>query len=241
MDLIPSIDLRGGKVVRLRLGDFGHVTEYGDDPIAVARRWISEGAARLHIVDLDGALAGRPVQDDVIARVVRDTGVPCQVAGGLRDRAAVASALEAGADRVVLGTALLRDPALGSTLVREFGEERIAAALDVRDGSAVGEGWRIGAAGVPMDQAMRTLADAGVVRFVVTAIARDGILAGPDLDLLEAARAVVPSVAIIASGGISTLDDIRTLAGLEVEGAILGRALYEGRLDLRSAKAAAAA
>lgn len=240
MELIPAIDLRGGRIVRLVAGDFTRETTYGDDPLRVARRWVGEGATRLHIVDLDGAREGRPVQADLVARVVAGAGVPCQVAGGLRDAAAVQAALAAGADRVVLGTALLRDPGLASRLVAGHGVERIVAGLDVRAGSVVGEAWRQGAAGRPALEVLGDLIAAGLRILAVTAIERDGLLGGPDLDLYRRFRSAAPEATLIASGGVTTIDDLHRLADAGCDGAILGRALYEGRLDLATALAATA-
>jgi phosphoribosylformimino-5-aminoimidazole carboxamide ribotide isomerase len=237
VELIPAIDLRAGRVVRLVAGDFACETTYGDDALLIARRWVGEGATRLHIVDLDGAREGRPVQADLVARVVAGAGVPCQVAGGLRDAAAVEAALAAGADRVVLGTALLRDPGFASRLVARHGSERIVVALDVRAGLALGEGWRAGAGGVAPDEALRVLAAAGVERFAATAVDRDGLLEGPDLDLLGRLVALRRG-RIIASGGISSIADLRAVRSIGCAGAIVGRALYEGRIDLAEALAA---
>ena len=233
MELIPAIDLQGGRVVRLRQGDFAAASDFGDDPLAWARRWAAEGARLLHLVDLDGARVGRPTQADLLGRIARLSGVRSQVAGGLRDEAAVAAMLAAGAQRVVLGTALLASPELAARLVARHGAARIVAALDVRDGMAVGEGWREGALGRPAGSALAELGAAGIDTFVVTAIARDGLLRGPDLALLRTLREAAPDVAIIASGGISSLDDVRALAREGFAGAILGRSLYEGRIDLR--------
>lgn len=238
MELIPAIDLRGGQVVRLVEGDFARETTYETDPLGSVRRWVEVGACRLHVVDLDGARAGRPIQVELIGRMVasaRASDVPCQVAGGLRDGDAAGSALAAGADRVVLGTALLRDPGLAGRLVAAHGFARVVAALDVRDGLAVGEGWRVGAGGRPMADAMAQLLEAGVRIFAVTAIGRDGRLEGPDLDLYARVLAAAPTASIIASGGVTTVDDLRRLRDLGCQGAILGRALYDGRLDLGEA------
>ncbi len=240
MELIPAIDLQGGRVVRLRQGDFGRVTEFGDDPVAWARRWAREGARRVHVVDLDGARSGRPVQSESVTRIAREAGIACQVAGGLRDEAAVAAALGSGAERVVLGTALLAAPALAAQLVAAHGADRIVAAHDVREGRAVGEGWRAGGPARPATDALAQLRSAGVTTFVVTAIARDGLLAGPDLALLRTLRDSAAEAAIIASGGVTSLDDVRALAAEGFAGAIVGRALYEGRLSLPAALAAAA-
>lgn len=238
MELIPAIDLVGGKVVRLAQGDFDRQTTYDDDPVRVARRWAGEGATRLHIVDLDGALAGRPMQTETVSRIVDAAGIPCQAAGGLRDEGAVAAALAAGADRVVLGSALIRDPSLAARLVAAHGAERIVAAIDVRDGLAVGSGWVAGAAGVPVGEVVAALAAAGIVLFAVTAIARDGLQEGPDLELLDRVAAIVGAVRVIASAGVTTVADVTALASRGYAGAILGRALYEGTLTLAAARLA---
>ncbi|CAN5606851.1 1-(5-phosphoribosyl)-5-[(5-phosphoribosylamino)methylideneamino]imidazole-4-carboxamide isomerase [soil metagenome] len=240
MELIPAIDLRGGRVVRLLHGDFARSTDYGADPIAVARAWESEGASRLHLVDLDGAREGFPAQADLLRRIVESVGIPCQVAGGLRTAAAVQAALGTGADRVVLGTALLADPGLGRRLVGIHGRERIVAGLDVRGQDAVGDAWGSGAATRPLWEVLVALVDAGVGTFVVTAITRDGALSGPDLALLQDVRTAARNADLIASGGVATLDDVRALAAEQYAGAILGRALYEGRFTLGEALAAAA-
>jgi phosphoribosylformimino-5-aminoimidazole carboxamide ribotide isomerase len=240
MELIPAIDLLDGRVVRLFQGDFERSSDYGADAVSVARRWVDEGATRLHIVDLDGAREGRPRQTTVMARIVAAAGVPCQVAGGLRDAGSVEDALTFGADRVVLGTALLSHPAFAADLVASHGSDVIVAALDVRDGGAVGEGWRVEARSVPVLDALRSLLAAGVQRFAVTAIERDGVLSGPSVGLLGSVRDIAPAASIIASGGITTAEDVRSLARLGIDGAILGKALYEGRLTLAEARAAAA-
>jgi phosphoribosylformimino-5-aminoimidazole carboxamide ribotide isomerase len=239
MELIPAIDLLGGRVVRLAQGDYERVTAYGDDPIATARRWVADGATRLHLVDLDGARAGRPVQAELITRIVAEAGVPCQVAGGLRDAAAVDAALATGADRAILGSALVRDPMLARTLVDRHGGGAIVAAVDVRDGRALGDGWVPGASGTPALVLVTALASHGVRWFAVTAIARDGLLEGPDLDLLDAVAATAPGSRIIASAGIADIADIMALTRHGFAGAILGRALYEGRLTLPEALTAA--
>jgi phosphoribosylformimino-5-aminoimidazole carboxamide ribotide isomerase len=240
MELIPAIDVLGGRVVRLSRGDYDAVTAYGDDPVEVARRWQREGATRLHLVDLDGAREGRPVQGSVIAEVVSAVGIPCQVAGGLRTADDAAGALASGADRVVLGSALIADPTLATRLVAAHGAERIVAAIDVRDGRALGDGWVADARGAEAIDHARRLATAGIHQLAVTAVARDGMQEGPDLALLETIRDAVPGAAIIASGGVGRLDDIEELARRGFEAAILGRALYEGTLRLGVALAAAA-
>lgn len=235
-ELLPAIDLRAGRVVRLRRGDFDRETVFDDDPIAVAERFAEAGATWIHLVDLDGARAGRPVQAGLVARIVERVGerTRCQVAGGLRTVEAVATALAAGAARVVVGTAALEDPDLAGELVGRHGAERIVVALDVRDGLALGEAWRPGAAGRPVEAALEALAQVGVARFAVTAIERDGLLAGPDLGLLGRLVALDRG-AIIASGGISSIADLHAARRLGCAGAIIGRALYEGQLELGEA------
>ncbi len=239
MELIPAIDLLAGRVVRLSKGAYDAVTDYGDDPVEVARRWVAEGAPRIHIVDLDGAREGRPIQAEGIARIVASVDVPCQVAGGIRDATAAGDGLAAGADRVVLGSALISSPLLARTLVERHGPDRIVAALDVRDGNALGDGWVADARGTGAIELARTLAAAGVRWFAVTAIARDGQMSGPDLGLLEEVRSAVPGAAIIASGGVSSLADIRELALRGFSAAITGRALYERAFTLPEALEAA--
>jgi len=168
---------------------------------------------------------------------VAASGVPCQVAGGLRDAAAVATALTTGADRAILGSALVRDPSLGRTLVDTHGPDAIVAAIDVRDGKALGDGWVPSATGTPALDLITMLAGNGVRWFAVTAIARDGLLEGPDLDLLGRAQAAAPDANVIASAGVSSLPDIAALSERRYAAAILGRALYEGTIALREALA----
>jgi phosphoribosylformimino-5-aminoimidazole carboxamide ribotide isomerase len=222
-------------VVRLVEGDFARETDYGDDPVGVARAFAMAGAGMLHIVDLDGAREGRPAQLETIATVAAGVDdVRIEAAGGLRTDDDVAAAFAAGADRVVLGTKALDDPSFAAGVISHYGAALVAVALDVRSGKAVGQGWRSGAPGIDVDRAMRTLADAGIEVFEVTAIDRDGRLEGPDLGLLEALVGV-RSGQVIASGGIRSLDDLRAVRDLGCSGAIVGRALYEGRFDLAAA------
>lgn len=235
-EILPAIDLRGGRVVRLRQGDFDQETAYATDPATVARRFAEAGAGWIHLVDLDGARSGRPAQPEAVRAVIEAVGerTRVEVAGGVRTIDAATRVLASGASRVVLGTAGLADPAMVGTLVATQGRDRVAVAIDVRDGRAVGHGWASDAASIPAGDAIAALADVGVTIFEVTAIDRDGLLGGPDLDLYE--RLVrAGRGAIVASGGIATLDDLRALRACGCAGAILGRALYEGRLDLAEA------
>jgi phosphoribosylformimino-5-aminoimidazole carboxamide ribotide isomerase len=235
-DLLPAIDLRGGRVVRLLEGDFDRETAYGEDPAAVAEALAAEGATWLHVVDLDGARAGEPIQGAAIARIVERAGESARVeaAGGLRTDRAVERALASGVARVAVGTAALRDPAFAARLVARHGAARIVAAIDVRDGLALGEAWRPGAAGLGVQDAVERLAEAGVRTFEVTAVARDGGLGGPDLDLLRLVVGLGRGD-VIASGGVGTIDDLLALRDLGCRGAIVGRALYEGRFTLADA------
>ena len=235
-EVLPAVDLRGGRVVRLRQGDFARETAYSDDPVAVAAAFADAGASWLHVVDLDGARTGEPGHTQVISALIDAVGdrMAVEVAGGLRSEAAVAAALEAGAARAVVGTAALRDPELARRLVVSHGSHRIVIAIDVRDGRATGHGWDVTAASTDALEAIRALAGAGIETFEVTAIDRDGLLAGPDLDLLASAVALGCG-RIIASAGISSVDDLQAVREAGCAGAIVGRALYEGRLLLGDA------
>lgn len=241
-ELLPAIDLRGGHVVRLKEGNFARETVYGDDPLSVARAFADIGATWLHVVDLDGARAGQPRQSVVVAAIIAavEGRVRVQVGGGLRDEGSVAAILDAGAERVVIGTAALSQSGFAERLVRRHGAERIVVALDVRAGNAVGEGWHADAAGSPVVDTLTRLADEGVETVAVTAIERDGLLGGPDLELLG--RLVdVGRCRVIASGGIGSTEDVLCVRELGCSGAIVGRALYEGRLDLSATISALAA
>jgi phosphoribosylformimino-5-aminoimidazole carboxamide ribotide isomerase len=238
-EILPAIDLREGRVVRLRQGDFAQETAYSDDPAEVARRFADAGAHLLHVVDLDAARIGQASNGAAIAAIIAEVGdrARVEVAGGLRHEVAVASALSYGATRVVVGTAALRDPAFAGRLVATHGSDRIVAAIDVRDGRAIGHGWSAQDVGVEAGEAIKRLADVGVTMFEVTAIERDGLLGGPDGSLYERLIALGRG-SIIASGGITTLDHLRTVLALGCSGAIVGRAIYEGKLQLAEALAA---
>ncbi len=240
-DILPAIDLSGGRVVRLRQGDFALTTTYETEPAVIASEFAAAGAQWIHVVDLDAARTGVSANATQIRSIVDAVGnrARVEVAGGLRDEHAVAVALESGAARIIVGTAALRDPAFAGRLVVGYGLDRIVAAIDVRDGFAVGHGWvqtPVGsAAGTPAaGDAISRLADVGVTTFEVTAIERDGLLEGPNLGLYERLVAMDRG-SIIASGGITTIEDIRSVRALGCGGAIIGRALYEGQLDLAAA------
>jgi phosphoribosylformimino-5-aminoimidazole carboxamide ribotide isomerase len=235
-ELLPAIDLRGGRVVRLAEGDFARETVYGENPAEVAARFRDAGARWIHVVDLDGARDGTRRQTTAMERIVEAAGrgVACELAGGLRDEDAVAAALSTGARRVVVGTAALREPDFARRLIDRHGADRIAIALDVRDGLAVGHGWVQVDPGVPVEEALETLAAHGATTFIVTAIERDGLLSGPNLALLSRLVAMRRG-RIVASAGVSSLDDLEAVRRIGCAGAVVGRAIYEGRIDLAAA------
>ena len=236
----PAIDLRAGHVVRLVEGDFDRETSYSDDPVAVAVAFAAAGASWIHVVDLDAARTGERRETGLIAAMARAVGqeVRCQVGGGIRDLEDARVLIGAGIQRLVVGTAALRSPAFAKRLVTEFGPDRVAAAIDVREGVSRGEGWRSSGEGYDPDVALQSLATAGVTTFIVTAIDRDGRLEGPDLALLERLIGLGRGE-VVASGGVSSLDDLRAVRTIGCAGAIVGKAIYEGRLDLGEAIRAA--
>lgn len=232
MDLWPAIDLLGGKAVRLHQGDYDKVTVYHDDPAALAASW--RGIARhLHVVDLEGARRGRPVEGELVRRIVDAFGPGVEVGGGVRDRAAIDAYLGLGADRVVLGTVAIRNPALVRTAANEY-PRRIVLALDAKDGHVATDGWLEVSSRTAID-VVSELADLPIAAVLYTDIARDGTRVGPNVEATArlAERGGLP---VLASGGIATLDDLRRLAAhLGIAGAIVGRALYEKAFTLEEA------
>lgn len=238
MQLYPAIDLLGGRCVRLRQGDYGAVTVFDDDPVAVARRWQAAGARCLHVVDLDGAREGHPAQLDVVRVIARETNLPVQLGGGLRTIEDVASAFDAGVARVILGTAAVRDEATLAACLAQWGE-RVAVSIDARGDAVTVAGWLESVAETLTDVAAR-MVRLGVRTLILTDVERDGTLAGSPGPRLLRLRAHLPQVALIAAGGIASLDDLRRLARARIDGAILGRALYTGAIDLAEALRVAA-
>lgn len=232
MLILPAIDLRGGRCVRLEQGDYAKETVFGDDPAAMAQRWVSAGAAFLHIVDLDGARDGRPVNGASIQRIVQTAGVPCQLGGGLRSEADIEQALNWGVTRVVLGTRALQTPDWFASVCRQF-PEKIVAGIDAKEGKVATHGW-LAVGDLTALELAATVAAWPIAALVYTDITRDGMLAGPNLDAMAAMAAAV-RVPVIASGGVTSLEDVRALAKRGLAGCIIGRALYEGRLDLTAA------
>jgi phosphoribosylformimino-5-aminoimidazole carboxamide ribotide isomerase len=234
--ILPAIDLRGGRCVRLRQGDYARETVFDDDPAAAARRWVGQGARFLHLVDLDGAREGRPVNGASIRRIVETAGVPCQLGGGLRTEADVAEALGWGVSRVVIGTRAVTDPTWLEAICRAR-PGRVVLGIDAREGQVATDGWLHASGRSALDLA-RQCAEWPLAALVYTDISRDGMLHGPNLEAMAELTAAV-RLPVIASGGVTTLEDIRWLAGLGMAGCIIGRALYESRLDLAEAITAA--
>lgn len=235
VELFPAIDLLGGRCVRLFQGDYGRSTDYGDDPVSQARAFEAEGASWIHVVDLDAARSGEPVNREVIARIADAVSVPVQTGGGVRDESAAEALFDLGVARVVVGTAALEDP----DFVRRLAARRpVAVGLDARGREVAVRGWLEGSGADLLDLAV-AFEDSGVDALVVTEIRRDGTMEGPDLDGLAGVLAGT-SVPVIASGGVGRLDDLRSLAAIEVAGrrlagVIVGRAIYDGAFGVAEA------
>ena len=233
MEIIPAIDLRGGQVVRLYQGDFRQETVYSGDAVAVALEWQQAGVPRIHVVDLDGARTGRLVNLEAIEAIAAKVTVPLQVGGGIRDLNAMAKLVQAGVQRVVLGTAAVRDPGLVRFACQALGPEAVVVGLDARDGKVAVQGWS-----QAVEREVQSLAVAmaalGVLRFIYTDIATDGTMSGPNV---EAVAALIQATGahIIASGGVRSMEDLARLADVGVEGVIVGSALYRGAIDLQEA------
>ena len=238
LTLYPAIDVRDGRAVRLLQGDYERETRYDADPVDAARRWVEGGATIIHVVDLDGARGGAPVNLDVVARIAAAITVPVQLGGGLRDREAVEAAFAAGVHRAVLGTSAQRDPDLLSSLAESYGD-RIVASVDARGAHVAVAGWEE-ATSTAVDAAIRDLGARGVSRFVYTPVEVDGTLEGPGLNRLEPILAACAETGseLIYSGGVGTLDDLVELASIgtgSLSGVIVGRALYERRFTVAEA------
>jgi phosphoribosylformimino-5-aminoimidazole carboxamide ribotide isomerase len=232
MLVIPAIDLQSGRCVRLLRGEFARETVYGEDPAEIARGWREAGAQLAHVVDLDGARQGRPMQLELVERIAAE--IPVQLGGGLRDVAAVEAAVAAGAQRVVIGTAAV-DVDVVRALTEQFGDQLVVA-LDTRDGVVAIKGW-VGASGWSLLDLAGALIEAGVRRFLHTDIDRDGALTAPNFESLS--KLIRLGTPVIASGGVASLEHIRRLHGAGAEAVIVGRALYEGMFTLQEATAVA--
>jgi phosphoribosylformimino-5-aminoimidazole carboxamide ribotide isomerase len=237
MEVIPAIDLKSGHCVRLYQGDYQKETVYSDDPLSVALAWQEQGAPRLHLVDLDGAALGRPTNLEAITAIIKRLDIPVQVGGGIRDMETAEILLLAGVGRVVIGTAAIEEPSLVEGFCRKHGSERVVVAVDARNGQVAIKGWREDTQVSALELA-RQMAGLGVCRLLYTDISRDGTLTGPNLDA-NALLVQKTGLAVLASGGIASLEHIRRLAATGVEGAIIGRALYTGDIKLAEAIASA--
>ena len=237
MDIIPAIDIRGGRCVRLEQGDYARETVFGDDPAAVAGRWEAAGSRRLHVVDLDGARDGRPGNEEIIGKIVGAASVPVQVGGGIRDIAVMQRYLDAGADRVILGTAAVKDQTTLINAVTLF-RERIVVGVDARGGMVATDGW-LETSTLPATELVKQLSELGVSRIIYTDILRDATLTGPNFgaiaELLEFISGLPSPVSVIVAGGLSSVEDLMRLSELPVEGAIVGKAIYTGDIDLAAA------
>jgi len=239
MIIIPAIDLKDGRCVRLRQGRAEDMVVYSEDPVKMAGRWRDEGAEWLHVVDLDGAFQGRPVHVELIGRIVRFAGIPVEVGGGLRTDTDIESVLEAGARRAILGTRAWAEPDILRGLVARFGD-RLAVGIDARDGQVQVKGWTESTAMSALELGRR-MEGMGVRCLIYTDTARDGMLAGVNAVAMDALCAAV-SCSVIASGGVSSVADVQALRALRhpnLVGAIVGKALYEGRVTLSQLREAA--
>ena len=236
MQVWPAIDLRGGKCVRLRQGDYKHETVYGDDPAAMARQWVGQGASCLHLVDLDGAKDGQCVNFSAVERIVTAVDVPCELGGGIRDERAIEKYLSLGLVRLVIGTRALKEPDWFRGMCRKY-PGQLALGIDAKGGLVATDGWLETSTRKAIDFA-RDFAAEPLSAIIYTDIARDGMLQGPNHAAMAEMKSAV-QVPVIASGGITTANDIRQLAQLGLDGCIVGRALYEGTLSLLDALEAA--
>ncbi|MBW4538144.1 MAG: 1-(5-phosphoribosyl)-5-[(5-phosphoribosylamino)methylideneamino]imidazole-4-carboxamide isomerase [Myxacorys chilensis ATA2-1-KO14] len=235
MDVIPAIDLLDSKCVRLYQGDYNQSQVFHDDPVAVARQWVEDGATRLHLVDLDGAKVGRPVNLDAIRAIVQAVDIPVEVGGGLRDRSSVADLLATGVRWAILGTVAVEQPGLVTELCTQF-PEQIIVGIDARNGKVATKGWLETSEVLATDLSDR-MAKLGAAAIIYTDIHRDGTLQGPNLEALREIASVV-DIPVIASGGVSSMTDLLSLLALEpqgVTGVIVGRAIYTGDVSLKEA------
>jgi len=237
MHIWPAIDIRGGKCVRLAQGDYQRETVFGNDPLEMAQHWVGQGAQRLHLVDLDGARDGRPVNVEVVKRICAAVSVPCQLGGGIRDERTIEKWLTVGVSRLVLGTAALKHPDWFRQMIERY-PQRLALGIDARDGMVATEGW-LETSSMPATELAQQFDGLPLAAIIYTDIAKDGMLAGPNLAEMGRMKQWAASP-VIASGGVTSTGDLVALAELELDGCIIGRALYEGNLSLPDALAATA-
>ena len=231
MEVIPAIDLRGGKCVRLYQGDYAQETVYSDDPLDTALRWVDMGATRLHIVDLDGARDGSPANLGAVERIASAVDVPLHLGGGIRDLDTARAAIHAGVSRIMLGTAAVENTNLIGALLAEFGAESVIVSVDAKDGMVALRGWTEGTSALATDL-VADMAALGVLRFLYTDISRDGTLTEPNFDGASA-LVNIGDIRLIAAGGIATIAHLERLDSIGAEAAIVGRAIYTGDINLR--------
>ncbi|TET52974.1 MAG: 1-(5-phosphoribosyl)-5-[(5-phosphoribosylamino)methylideneamino]imidazole-4-carboxamide isomerase [Actinobacteria bacterium] len=232
MIIYPAVDINKGRAVRLKKGDFDQVKVYFKDPVDAAKKWIDQGAKVLHVVDLDGAREGKLINTEPIKKIAA-LGIKVQLGGGLRTIEALETAFSLGVERAVIGTALIKDRTLGKTACQKFGAEKIVAGVDLRKGLVSIEGWQEGVT-VGYGTLLKQLENLGIFNLIVTDISRDGMQSGPNFSLIQDI-AKFYHFSVIASGGISSLADVKKLAKMDVAGAIVGTALYEGNFSLKDA------
>jgi len=236
VEIWPAIDLRGGKCVRLRQGDYRRETIYGQDPAAMARHWLNLGAQRLHLVDLDGARDGKPANLDCIRSIVQAVGVPCELGGGIRTEESIVELLDMGLERLVIGTLALREPDWFRRMCRKY-PGRLVLGIDARGGRVATEGW-LSTSEMEAIELADCFRGEPIAALVYTDIAADGMMTGPNVEAVRAMQAAV-EWPVVASGGVTTKEDVARLAAVPLAGCIIGRALYEGTLALPEALAAA--
>lgn len=238
MQIWPAIDLRGGKCVRLRQGDYQQETVFGEDPAEMARQFVAAGARLLHLVDLDGARDGLSVNRQAVREILRAVNIPCELGGGIRDEATIQDLLDLGLHRLVIGTKAIKEPEWLRSMAEKF-PGRLAVGIDAKDGRVATDGW-LEVSHVEATTLAGQLADLPLAAIIYTDIAKDGMLEGPNLEAMSQMKAA-SSHPVIASGGVTTAADVAQLAELGLDGCIIGRSLYEGRLTIPDALAAAAA
>jgi len=236
MQIWPAIDLRDGKCVRLRQGDYNQETVFGDDPVAMAQRWVDQGAEYLHLVDLDGARSGTLANRDAVRAIVESVKIPCELGGGIRDEQSIHQLLELGLTRLVVGTKVIKEPEWFRSMCHLF-PGKMSLGIDARNGYVATDGWLETSETSAIDLAGQ-FADEPIASIIYTDIATDGMLAGPNVEAMSELNHHV-DFPVIASGGVTTADDVSKLAAAGLAGCIIGRALYDGKLDLAEAIAAA--
>ncbi len=236
MQIWPAIDLRGGKCVRLMQGDYDRETVFGDDPAEMARRWVDEGARHLHLVDLDGARDGRLANREAVASILSAVQIPCEIGGGIRDDESIRALLDLGLDRLVIGTKAIKEPDWFRDVCRRY-PGKLALGIDARNGRVATDGW-LETSDLAATDLARQFSQEPIAAIIYTDIAKDGMLSGPNFAAMKEMKdaTILP---VIASGGVTTADDVKQLAKIELAGCIIGRTLYEGRLTLHDALAAA--